>query len=212
MRPGRHADRARHCCGRKAWVGFALSAVLMSGCDGEVASPSPEPESTPEAAPAAAEAVPLPSASAKRAEAPPKVEFQDTDFSESDRSRDPFRSFAKFFVDAAESGARSQREVVLDQYSLDELKLVGIVSRIHPARAMLVDPTGKGHVVTRGQFVGRAEIVQGSTNAAEYEINWRIERIRESDIVLVREDPANPDVPSATRVLVLRPEESVATR
>jgi type IV pilus assembly protein PilP len=81
---------------------------------------------------------------------------------------------------------------------------VGIVSRIQPAKAMLVDPTGKGHVIKRGQFVGRAEIVQGGTSGADYEINWRVERVRDSDVVLVREDPANPDVPSATRVISLR--------
>ena len=40
-----------------------------------------------------------------------------------------------------------------------------------------------------------------------YEINWRVDRIRSSDVVLVREDPSNPDVPSATRVIPLRPEE-----
>ena len=43
---------------------------------------------------------------------------------------------------------------------------------------------------------------------ASYEINWRVDRIRDGDIVLIREDPANPDVPSATRVIPLRPEGS----
>jgi len=101
--------------------------------------------------------------------------------------------------------------VVLDQYSLDELKLVGIVTRIQPAKAMLVDPSGKGHVIRRGQFVGRPEIVQaaGSGSNASYEINWRVDRIRDGDIVLVREDPSNPDVPTATRVIALRPEGTV---
>ena len=116
------------------------------------------------------------------------------------------------FVEEAKTRVKSQREVVLDQYSLDELKLVGIVTRILPPRAMLVDPTGKGHVVVRGQFVGRAEIVQGGTKGADYEINWRVDRIRDNDIVLVREDPTNPDVPSATRVIPLRPEEEIAQK
>jgi type IV pilus assembly protein PilP len=139
---------------------------------------------------------------------PPAVEFQEADFTETERSRDPFRSFARMFSDAAKDRVKTQREVVLDQYAVDELKLIGIVSRIQPQKAMLVDPTGKGHVITRGQFVGRAEIVQGGTSGADYEINWRVERIRAADIVLVREDPANPDVPSATRVIPLRPEET----
>ena len=78
---------------------------------------------------------------------------------------------------------------MLDQYSLDELRLVGIVTRVQPERALVIDPTGKGHIIIRGQFVGRAEIVQGGGSGADYEINWRVERIRDADIVLVRDDP-----------------------
>jgi len=31
------------------------------------------------------------------------------------------------------------------------------------AKAMLVDPTGKGHVIQRGMFVGRADVVRGES-------------------------------------------------
>ncbi len=132
------------------------------------------------------------------------------DFNDSALMRDPFLSFAREFAEEAKKRVRSQRDVVLDQYALDELKLSGLVTGIRPARAMLVDPTKKGHVVHEGQFVGRAEVVQGGASGADYEINWRIDRIRDSDIVLVREDPSNPDVPSATRVIPLRPDEVLA--
>lgn len=143
---------------------------------------------------------------------PPKIDFQEAEFAENEKSRDPFRSFAAMFVEEARGKVKSQREVLLDQYSVDELKLVGIVTGIDPAKAMLVDPTGKGHVVQRGQFVGRAEVVQASTTTARaYEINWRVDRIRDGDVVLVREDPQNPDVPSATKVIPLRPEGSVVS-
>jgi len=133
------------------------------------------------------------------------------DFNDSSNMRDPFLSYAREFAEEAKKRVRSQRDVVLDQYGLDELKLAGLVTGIRPARAMLIDPTKKGHVVHEGQFVGRAEIVQGGASGADYEINWRVDRIRDSDIVLVREDPSNPDVPSATRVIPLRPDEMVAT-
>ncbi|MCC6899306.1 MAG: pilus assembly protein PilP [Polyangiaceae bacterium] len=143
---------------------------------------------------------------------PPKIDFQEAEFAENEKSRDPFRSFAGMFVEEARGKVKSQREVLLDRYSVDELKLVGIVTGIEPAKAMLVDPTGKGHVVQRGQFVGRAEVVQASTTTARsYEINWRVDRIRDGDVVLVREDPQNPDVPSATKVIPLRPEGSVVS-
>jgi type IV pilus assembly protein PilP len=137
--------------------------------------------------------------------APPKVAFQESEFTESNRSRDPFRSYAKAFAEEAKSEVKSQRKVVLDKYSLDELKLIGIVTRVHPAKAMLVDPNGKGYVVQPGQFVGRPETVQSPGQDTTYEVNWRVDRIRPTDIVLVREDPSNPDVPTATRVIPLRP-------
>jgi type IV pilus assembly protein PilP len=132
------------------------------------------------------------------------------DFNDSSALRDPFLSYAREFAEEAKKRVRSQRDVVLDQYGLDELKLAGLITGIRPARAMLIDPTKKGHVIHEGQFVGRAEVVQGGASGADYEINWRVDRIRESDIVLVREDPSNPDVPSATRVIQLRPDEVLA--
>jgi type IV pilus assembly protein PilP len=142
----------------------------------------------------------------------PRIDFQEMEFSESDRSRDPFRSFADSFVAESRSTAKNQREVVLSDFGLDELKLVGIVTGVSDARAMLVDPQGRGHVVRRGQFVGRAEVVHGdSKGAPAFEVNWRIDRIRDGDIVLVREDPKNPEVPSATRIIALRPDAEVKT-
>ncbi|MCA9648177.1 MAG: pilus assembly protein PilP [Polyangiaceae bacterium] len=184
---------------RALWVlGLAAFGLAGVACEEKVM------QSTTQAAPVDS----LASASAGPGEdaGPPKVEFQEADFSETERSRDPFRSFAGMFAEESKTTVRSQREVMLDQFSIDELKLIGLVTRINPAKAMLVDPTGKGHVVQRGQFIGRAERVQAGTSGAEYEINWRVDRIREEDIVLVREDPTHPDVPSATRVIPLRPE------
>jgi type IV pilus assembly protein PilP len=181
------------------WATPALfGALFLAGCEDEVVQGVAPPAPAPDAGA---------SASVSPDAAPPKIDFQETEFAETDRSRDPFRANAALFVEEVRGRVRSQREVVLDDYSLDELKLVGIVTRIEPAKAMLVDPSGKGHVVQRGQFIGRPEVVQSTgSRSATYEINWRVDRIREGDIVLVREDPANPDVPSATKVIPLRPE------
>ncbi len=182
-----------------AWAARAsCAALLLAACEDKVVQGVAPPETAVDAGA---------SVSAAADAAPPKIDFQETEFAESDRSRDPFRANAGLFVEEVRGRIRSQREVVLNDYALDELKLVGIVTRIEPAKAMLVDPTGKGHVVQRGQFVGRPEVVQSAgSRSATYEINWRVDRIREGDIVLVREDPANPDVPSATKVIPLRPE------
>jgi len=147
------------------------------------------------------------------AESPlPQPDIQENEWVESERSRDPFRSYENLFVDEARNRVKSQRAVVLDHFSLDELKLVGIVLRANPAMAMLVDPTGKGHTVRRGQFVGKAEVVQKGQRGVAYELNWRVDLIRDGDVIFVREDPQNPDVPSATKVLPLHPEGNVAHR
>lgn len=144
--------------------------------------------------------------------APRVVALLPIDFNDAARTRDPFLSYAQEFANEAKKRVHSQRDVVLSDYSLDDLKLVGLVTGIRPARAMLLDPSKTGHVIHEGQFVGRAEVVQSGTSGTDYEINWRVDRIRDADVVLVREDPANPDVPTATRVIQLRPDEVIALR
>jgi type IV pilus assembly protein PilP len=196
---------------------LTASLALLPGCE-DPPNP-PAPAVSPGAAPAGSAPVTAAGAPGSadggadgESEAPPKIDFQEAEFAESERSRDPFRSYANTFVDETKGRAKSQREVILDQYAVDELKLVGIVTGIHPAKAMLVDPTGKGHVIVRGQFVGRPEVVAaGSGTGAAYEINWRVDRIRDGDVVLIREDPQNPDVPSQTRVIPLRPEGTIVS-
>lgn len=143
-----------------------------------------------------------------------KVEFQEQEFVETERNRDPFRSFAKSFADQSRaSTAAVQRDVILERYSIDDLRLVGIVTGAPEHRAMLVDPLGKGWIVKRGQFIGKEEVVHGKgPTGADYALNWRVDRIRDGDIVLVREDPAHSDVPPATRVIPLRPEANEGER
>ncbi|HEV8551734.1 MAG TPA: pilus assembly protein PilP [Polyangiaceae bacterium] len=190
---------------------LALVALAASACgNGKPKGPDPDAwlhgGATPGSAAAGGpKAPPPPAASA----ASGRKEFAEAEFSETERSRDPFRSYSHHFVEEAKGQVRSQREVVLSEFAVDDLKLIGIVTRIEPARAMLVDPSGKGHVVHRGDFVGRADIVQlGGQSGSTYQLNWRLDRIRDGDVVLVREDPNNPDVPAATKVIPLRPESA----
>jgi type IV pilus assembly protein PilP len=193
---------------------LAVLPLLVAACGSD---PSPQEEAsgagsaTPEgsAAPAVASAA---APKAAPASIPPRREFPEAEFTETERSRDPFRSYSMKFAEENKGALKSQRQVVLAEFAVDDLKLIGIVTRIAPARAMLVDPTGKGHVVRRGDFVGRADVVQlAGASGSTYELNWRLDRIRDGDVVLVREDPNNPDVPAATKVIPLRPEGGVVT-
>jgi type IV pilus assembly protein PilP len=197
---------------------LVTAAFLLAACGEDAPKPAAigsvnaPPGAPPAAAPGASAVAAASASAAQNVAPPPKMEIVEAEFTESERSRDPFRSFQDAFKEENKGTAKSQREVVLSQFAIDELKLIGIVTRAEPAKAMLVDPHGKGHVVQRGQFVGKADIVQAAgRTGASYEINWRVDRIRDGDIVLIREDPANPDVPSATRVIPLRPEGSDVT-
>jgi type IV pilus assembly protein PilP len=164
---------------------------------------APKTAAAPARGPAAAAAAPTSSAPL------PKIDFREEDFSETEHARDPFRSFAKLFAEQGKTRIKSQRQVLLDHFAIDELKLIGLVTRTDTPRAMLVDPSGRGWVVTKGQFIGRAEVVHaGGPGGVDYELNWRVDRIRESDLVLVREDPAHADVPPSTRVIALRTAET----
>lgn len=187
--------------------GSRLLLLLTLGCEDEKINRAPEAAS----APVDRKALLAPASSITSvSSAHPKVDFQEIEFGESERSRDPFRSYEQSFVEESRSTAKSQRKVVLSEFGIDELKLVGIITGIPDARAMLVDPQGKGHVVQRGQLVGRAEIVHGDGQGSPaVEVNWRIDRIRDGDVVLVREDPKNPEVPSATRVVPLHQDPGV---
>jgi len=38
-----------------------------------------------------------------------------------------------------------------------------------------------------------------------------VDRVRAGDVVLVREDPKNPEIPSSTRVIALHPQADTAS-
>ncbi len=187
---------------RNTWVrAAALFALpLLAGCEDEAQQGAP-----PGGAPAAG-ATPAAAASAAASSGPELAAFKDSDFVESDGNRDPFRSFAAQF--STRATAIAQRAVLMPETPVDAMKLIAIISGVEQPRAMLVDEKGVGHVTTRGDFVGKAEVVQsgGAENLA-VTINWRVDRIRENEVVLAREDPTGPNRPPLTRVIPLHEEE-----
>jgi type IV pilus assembly protein PilP len=179
------------------FAGISAALLVCSACSTPVSTSSPAPTAPRAAASASASALPTELKG---------VEYTENDFVESDRNRDPFRSY---LVQSQPVNKQmfNQRKIALSQYSLDELKLVAIVTGGDQARAMFVDPSGKGTVVYKGSFVCRPEVVHiGGSTGPEYQLNWRVDRIRAADVVLIREDPAQPAIPPATRVIPLHPE------
>jgi type IV pilus assembly protein PilP len=131
------------------------------------------------------------------------IVYSDEDFAELDiQNRDPFRSYARAFQ--AQSAAPAQRRVLLPSTSLDEMNLIAIVTGIATPRAMLTDTAKVGHVIRRGDYIGRPEVVQtGGSEGMPVTLNWRVDRIRPGSVVLTREDPTAPDKPPLTRVMPL---------
>jgi type IV pilus assembly protein PilP len=188
-------------------VGAVLLFALAAGCTPDKAMEQANKGPSGGAPPAPVDAGP-PAPAATASVAVPRMEFAENDFAESDRNRDPFRSYAAVLGPEVRKVAKAQREVILSQFSLDELKLVAIVTGGEYPRAMVVDPGGKGWVIKKGDWVGRPEVVHiGGANGADYQINWRVEKVRDGDIVFTREDPAQPGIPPASRVIALRAED-----
>lgn len=208
----------------RALAVFILGALaaLLAGCGDDPATNKPDPffsqppsqRGGPPATAAAAPGAPArPGGTASPAAAPsdlpplPVEEFTEADFTATDKSRDPFRSFAKTFVAQAKGRVTVQRVILAERFALDELKIVGIVSR-GDVKALLTDSTGLGWIVKVGDYVGKAEVVHtGGPTGSDVAINWRVDRIRENDVVFVREDPSHPEIPPTTRVIALYPSD-----
>ncbi|HEX5658914.1 MAG TPA: pilus assembly protein PilP [Polyangiales bacterium] len=179
----------------------ALLAWALLACEDDSAVLSQNPIAPP----------PAPAASATSAARPPQAEpvqraYRDSDFSESEQNRDPFRNYATELK--ARAPVVAQRTVLMPDTSIDEMKLIAIVSGVEQPCAMLVDQRGVGYVTTRGDFVGKADVVQGGgADALPVALNWRIDRIRDNEVVLAREDPTAPNRPPLTRVIPLHDDD-----
>ncbi len=180
-------------------LALVLSPVAV-GCGSSATSTSAAPAPAGAAKPAATAAA----ASDAGADAEAKSGYTENDFVESDRNRNPFRYFP--IVQNA-TRLKDELDVEIPNYGIDEVRLVAIVLGGDQPRAMFVDPTSRGTVVYKGTFLCRPDVVRvPGSNGPEYAIHWRVDRIRENEVVLVREDPAQPQIPPATRVIPLHPE------
>ncbi len=189
-----------------------LSAALALGaCGGDaitVGPPPPAPAPAPTAAPTPPPTAPPVAAPEPEATTVAALTYRDEDFVEAETNRDPFRAYTSIFAPPPVHDDRPQRPVLMRETSVDEMRVIAIVSGVANPSAMLVGRDGTGHTVHRGDYLGRPEIVQtGGSETVPVTLNWRIDRIRPADIVLTREDPTAPNRPPLTRVLALHDAE-----
>ena len=198
-------------------LGAASSVLLLmlalSGCDDEPirVGRGSQPRSAP-VGPAAP--VPAGDADAGADTRATLRQYRDEDFVEADTNRDPFRNYAASFqAVATAAGPTTTRTVAMSDTSIEEMRLIAIVSGVADPRAMIVDREGVGHTVRRGEYIGRPEIVQaGGIEELPVTLNWRVDRIRPNEVVLTREDPTAPNRPPLTRVLPLRDDQQQPIR
>ena len=182
----------------------ALSiAAAMLGCEDEVIRvgvPTPSAEDAPAVtAPTEAEVVD-PSLV--------PLSYRDEDFVEGDTNRDPFRNYASTFVPSTTEIVRPQRDVIMPDTALEEMRLIAIVSGIASPSAMIEDSLGTGYTVHRGDFVGREDVVNaGGTEGLPITLNWRVDRIHAGEVILTRDDPTAPNRVPLTRVMALHAED-----
>lgn len=176
-----------------AWVVGCSDPVVVG--PPPVRTPPPPPA---EVAPAATEA-----------DAGPRG-YRDEDFVELDAiHRDPFRDFTTSLV--TQTPVASAIPVKMRDVSLDQMRLIAVVTGMSVPYAMIADPSGIGHVIVRGDYIGRPEVVNaGGADGLPIALNWKVDRIRTGEVVLSRADPIHPDQPPLMRSLLLRDTNSDA--
>jgi hypothetical protein len=145
--------------------------------------------------------------------------LMDQDFTESDRARDPFRSFAQEWV-PRDPPMTNLPTCKLDRYGLDELHVVAVILGTGNPYAMIIDPSGNGTIVRRGECIGKPETQTGAAEGSRIPVPWVITRIvgshiardRENnlteiaaEVVVQRDDRMNPTAPRVERILSLAP-------
>ena len=116
------------------------------------------------------------------------------DFVEATTNRDPFRSFMLLFNKVSNSTVVIQRRVLLKRFSLDQLRLMAIISGNTRPIAMFVDPTGKGVTIKRGDYVSKSE--------------GRVKQILHDKVIIEIEEKTESGTSSTDRVILLHDKES----
>ena len=111
-------------------------------------------------------------------------------------SRDPFRASRRTGARGSRTRARARRSRSPSSSS----RRVALVTNTRDPRAKPVDPSGKDYIVKVGELVGRPEPSTAPGDRAHRTASYRVDRIRQGSVVLVREDA---DAPPTTRVLSL---------
>lgn len=121
------------------FLAASLSLVAATACD------SPPPPPPPAPPPSLPDPASLGAAAEEELEAP-EVAYSYTPVGK----RDPFKSI---FEDLSPQDDKNRTE--LQKFQIDQLKIVAIITGRATPYAMVEDPSGKGHTLTRGKLIGK---------------------------------------------------------
>lgn len=206
-------SRATHRSTRRSIESLLLVACLAAGgCDDPIQAGAGGPVTAPPPTAVQDAAATPPPAGDPNAPAEPPADaapaalvYADEAFVEIDvQQRDPFRRFEIEVI------AAPVVESIMSDTSVDEMRVLGIITGGLGGRAMIADRSGVGYTVRARQYIGRAETVQvGGSDGLAMPLVWRVDRIRANEVVLTRENPSAPDQPPLTRTLTLRSDEQM---
>lgn len=130
---------------------FITALALLPGCKKKEEGAPPPP--TP-AAPTAAKA-PAPVQKQVTSAVPAAGVAPQLDFS---AKKDPFKPFIVVAPKAAAVPAKVRVGALpIQNYDVNQFRVIGIVAGLKENRAMIVDPAGKGYVVKEGMLIGKNE-------------------------------------------------------
>lgn len=109
--------------------------------------------------------------------------------------RDPFKAYVEAKPEEADVAGPL---MPLQQYDVDQLKLVGVIWNVNDPKAMFIDPKNQVHIVRRDERIGRK--------------NGYVAVIREGEVVVVEAVNVNGDLMYSTRVLKIQQKQDQVSR
>lgn len=203
-------------------------ALGVTACEDEPRPAPPAPAAPRATAPAANAPGQNPGAARDGGPPPLSLPNGESAFIENNGVRDPFRDYVvDLLPPTAAEDVVEERQVILREYGIDDLRLVAVVLGTDSPYAMVTDPSGRGTILRRGMLVGRREVVRNS-DGQDYFVHWRVARVLQArlrrtqdgqldehpaELVFERTDPSNRSSQLTERSLALGAmrNESVAT-
>jgi len=97
----------------------------------------------------------------------PKIDFTG--------KKDPFRSYAVPSKAKLPLPPLTDKLLPIQQYEVNQFKVLGIITGLASNRALVLDPTGKSYVIKEGTFIGRnnGRVVKITTKLIEITEQYR---------------------------------------